>query len=46
MAEAICFYCTISGMLFPPTPYGATWSVLCYADDVASMGLYAWAEII
>ena len=39
-------FIVLSGVLFPRTPYGATWSVLRYADDVAGMGQYAWAEAI
>ena len=27
----------LSGVLFPRTPYGATWSVLRYVDDVADI---------
>ena len=36
----------LSEVLFPRTLYGATWSVLRYADDVACMGQYTWAEAI
>ena len=45
MAETVCII-VLSGVLFPRTPYGATWSVLRYADDVAGMGQYAGAEAI
>ncbi|KAJ8427968.1 LOW QUALITY PROTEIN: hypothetical protein Cgig2_017455 [Carnegiea gigantea] len=34
------------GVFFPRTPYGASWSLLHYVDDVDGMGQYAWAEAI
>jgi len=34
-------FIVLNGVLFPRTPYGAIWSVLCYADDVVGMGQYA-----
>ena len=39
-------FIVLSWVLFSRTPYGATWSVLRYTDDVAAMGQYAWAEAI
>ena len=36
----------LSGVFFPHTSYGATWSLLHYVDDVDGMGQYAWTEAI
>ncbi|KAJ8426950.1 LOW QUALITY PROTEIN: hypothetical protein Cgig2_022632 [Carnegiea gigantea] len=36
----------MSGVMFPRTPYGATWSVPKYMEDVRGMGEYAWAEAV
>ncbi|KAJ8425651.1 LOW QUALITY PROTEIN: hypothetical protein Cgig2_011318 [Carnegiea gigantea] len=36
----------MSGLMFLRTPYGATWSVQKYIEDVRRMGEYAWAEAV
>ncbi|KAJ8427850.1 hypothetical protein Cgig2_012550 [Carnegiea gigantea] len=36
----------MSGVMFPRTPYGATWSVQKYMEDVHRIGEYAWAEAV
>ncbi|KAJ8437549.1 hypothetical protein Cgig2_017902 [Carnegiea gigantea] len=36
----------ISGVLFPRTPYGATWGMLHYTENIEQMGQYNWAEAV
>jgi len=39
-------FMVLSGVLFPCKPYGATWNLLQYVEDIDTMGEYAWAEAV
>lgn len=42
----IYMFFILSGVLFPRTPYGASWGMLYYVEDIEGMGQYNWAEAV
>ncbi|KAJ8421204.1 hypothetical protein Cgig2_019167 [Carnegiea gigantea] len=37
---------TVTGVLFPRTPYGTVWEMLHHVEDIEGMSEYNWAEVV
>jgi len=39
-------FMVLSGVFFPRMPYGATWGMLYYTENIQQMGQYTWAVAV